>query len=687
MSVLDATSLDHIPHEIQAVQQWVNWRNDAGRKLPIRPDGRPADMTNPADWSTFEEVTNAGLLIGFCFSESDLFVGIDLDGCRDRETGLLDPWAIPIVVALGSYAEVSPSQTGVKIIAKGKSPFDRGRTIDLDLPNLHGKSPGFEVYDRGRYFTITGQVLPGHETIRDVSPDLILQLVESLPTKRKDKIPNGKAPSNLANIFDRQPGGDVNPDAVGRCRKYLATLPPAVSGQRGHNQTLQAACELFRFGLDDRDAADLLNEYNARCEPPWDDHELQHKFDDAKKLVSESSEFGCRLQERLAPAINGHATSLPQQAGTQADKSVKFNLLTSSELAGGNYRLEYLIPGVLVKGQPCIVGGPKKCLKTSCLVDLGIALATGGNFLGCMSVPRPVRTLIMSGESGLGTLQETASRICQSAGVWLADCSNLIWCDQLPKLVVPSHLAAIGDLLDQHEIEVLIIDPAYLAMPSADAGNLMAQGELLAGVSDVCQVRGTTLILAHHARKNSKSDPHQPMELEELSWAGFAEFARQWILVNRRERYEPGTGLHKLWLTAGGSAGHSALWAVDIDEGPYSIETPRRWDVSVQTASQVKESRSDEQAARAAERAARKAAAAEAVKAATIGKARLKVLAVMQQLGGPETMTGIRSRVPISKDNFGVAFHELIHEGRVVECTVQKSGKELVGYRLAEESI
>jgi hypothetical protein len=47
--------------------------------------------------------------------------------------------------------------------------------------------------------------------------------------------------------------------------------------------------------------------------------------------------------------------------------------------------------------------------------------------------------------------------------------------------------------------------------------------------------------LLHHLRKRGKGDhSFDPPELDELSWAGFGEFARQWWLIGRREGYEPG---------------------------------------------------------------------------------------------------------------------------------------------------
>lgn len=67
-----------------------------------------------------------------------------------------------------------------------------------------------------------------------------------------------------------------------RARAYLGRLDPAVSGQSGHNQSYYAACLVVRdFAVDPDLARELLDEFNARCQPPWSDAELAHKIADA----------------------------------------------------------------------------------------------------------------------------------------------------------------------------------------------------------------------------------------------------------------------------------------------------------------------------------------------------------------------------------------------------------------------
>lgn len=114
------------------------------------------------------------------------------------------------------------------------------------------------------------------------------------------------------------------------------------------------------------------------------------------------------------------------------------------------------------------------------------------------------------------------------------------------------------------------------------AENLIKQGDQLSKIGDVCRELGVTFILLHHNKK-ARSKSFEPPTMEDLAWAGFSEFARQWWLLGRREAFVPGSGEHKLHFVVGGSAGHSAHHHLNINEG--SITTGRVWKVEVEDAS------------------------------------------------------------------------------------------------------
>lgn len=76
---------------------------------------------------------------------------------------------------------------------------------------------------------------------------------------------------------------------VERAAKYVAKMPAAVSGDNGHAATYHVACVLCKgFELTTDQAMSILLEYNQRCDPPWSEHELQHKIDDAAKASGAS---------------------------------------------------------------------------------------------------------------------------------------------------------------------------------------------------------------------------------------------------------------------------------------------------------------------------------------------------------------------------------------------------------------
>jgi putative DNA primase/helicase len=147
--------LDNISEELRRRPQWLVWkleeREGKPTKVPYIAGGvGKASSTDSETWRSFDEAVAALKTgrydgIGFVFCTGDPYAGVDLDDCRNPETGKLEEWAARIVQDLGGYTEVSPSGMGVHIIVRGKAPNKKRGKV--------------EAYSSERYFTMTGQVL------------------------------------------------------------------------------------------------------------------------------------------------------------------------------------------------------------------------------------------------------------------------------------------------------------------------------------------------------------------------------------------------------------------------------------------------------------------------------------------------------------------------------------------------
>jgi hypothetical protein len=144
---------------MKELAQWINWRYEErdGKvtKVPVCPHtGELAAVDRPETWTTYEEAVRAARehshdRVGFVFTEEDPYAGIDLDKCRNPEIGKIEDWATELIEQLNSYTELSPSGTGVHAIVKAELPPGRRHKGQV------------EMYDSGRFFTVTGQHLPG----------------------------------------------------------------------------------------------------------------------------------------------------------------------------------------------------------------------------------------------------------------------------------------------------------------------------------------------------------------------------------------------------------------------------------------------------------------------------------------------------------------------------------------------
>jgi hypothetical protein len=382
----------------------------------------------------------------------------------------------------------------------------------------------------------------------------------------------------------------------------------------------------------------------------------------------------CGTAQKLAELVRGaesedaESEEVAADDGPLAECGYQFAPITSAEFFTSNYKPEWLVKRLLVKKQPVVFGAPKKHLKTTIAVDLGVSLDTKTPFLGEFDVYHRQRVAIISGESGPHALQQMALRVCSARGVDPSTL-NILWGFKLPQLANAEHIEALCHGLKEHGVEVLIIDPLYLCMLAGDAArgldpaNMFHMGPVFLGLAERILAIGCTPILIHHSTKHIEAG--EPLELEQLAYAGVSEFGRQWLLLNSRVPYDPKhPGSHQLWLSVGGSEGQCGLWAMDVEEGELREDfSGRKWEVTVVSAGDAIED------IRLKKETARQEAKAQKIK--EDGTAILNYLDANDPGRQGMTKKRIRDGLGWDSERMGRALQPLMDDGVVVECKVQ----------------
>ena len=196
-----------IPQELKGYKNWVCWqaypdpKSHSGiSKKPINPRTGGFAMPNNSDtWSDFETaVRQSGKYsgIGFMFSNSPFF-GVDLDDMpndiQDYQNGGADNIISEFVNTLQSYTEFSQSKTGVHIICKGNLPEGRRKAKN--------DSGGFEMYENGRFFVVTGNYCSEYGYINDCT-ESVKPLHSKYLGKTAEPKPNKNITVNLNSVDD-----------------------------------------------------------------------------------------------------------------------------------------------------------------------------------------------------------------------------------------------------------------------------------------------------------------------------------------------------------------------------------------------------------------------------------------------------------------------------------------------------
>ncbi len=266
----------NIPIELREKQQWVCWvfedREGKPAKVPKNPNGTGNAMPNQSNtWSTFSKAIKkvesrnySG--IGFMFNGNGI-LGVDLDKCRDPETGSLNEVAKDIISILDSYTEISQSGTGIHIICTGK------------LPEGKRRKGSVEMYESGRFFIVTGDIIDdGHSTIEERTRELAIIHKKYLEVPKANKKPTPAAPIVPADLSE----DELIKKAINAKNGYL--FKSLMDGTWSGNYSSQseadlAICNILAFwtGKNEQMMQSIIRR-SSIYRGKWDERRGQHTY-------------------------------------------------------------------------------------------------------------------------------------------------------------------------------------------------------------------------------------------------------------------------------------------------------------------------------------------------------------------------------------------------------------------------
>ena len=192
------------PKELTKLNNWCVWkyqkRNGKLTKVPFNAEtGEFAKSNDPNTWSSYETAINFTGADGVGFFFEPPYLGIDIDNVEDdiyryRQGDKLDNIVSEFTEAFKTYTEISPSGNGLHLIVKGKIPGERRRKGNI------------EMYDTGRFFTMTGNSIGKYKEVTEASPQLFEEIYNKYFPSTSNVIqhPSNNFQDNIHNLSEME---------------------------------------------------------------------------------------------------------------------------------------------------------------------------------------------------------------------------------------------------------------------------------------------------------------------------------------------------------------------------------------------------------------------------------------------------------------------------------------------------
>ncbi len=487
-------SYEALPESLKNYPHWCVWKRDAEHgKIPFDPrTGRPArsnDVNTFCDFATANNALSnnqyAGLGIGLF---GDVSV-IDIDHCMNE--GHCSEEATDIINTMDSYAEVSPSGTGIHIVFTTREfEYDKTRYY------INNHKKGLEVYISGvtnKFITITGNRF-NDNPITDCT-DKLPVILECYMRRNSDAVTLRWEDTGRMEVSKKKDYLTIGLEKDEKLKRLWYGERP--KGNESEDDAAFMAKLLYWTNNDSEEAikAFLSSPYAGQKDE-------KHKKKLERKDYLPNLAVAMRAGKTAAEEDEVWQKSRSKTQSTAIPKQLE--IISAEDLQAKSFPpTRHLVYGLLPEGMTIIASAPKVG-KSWFVLQMGLKIAAGEPFLDRATSQAGV--LYLSFEDRLARLQARMNSLLGKVPPpeWFYFSTNIVRLDE-------GLLSLISEQIARHpEIKLIIIDTFQFIRGKILPGEKWYEYDYreASQIKEFIDKNSLSAVLVHHTSKSKdKRDP------------------------------------------------------------------------------------------------------------------------------------------------------------------------------------
>lgn len=434
---------------------------------------------------TFEEAKAAAVErgmtgVGLAMVDGCPVTALDFDHCVTD--GVIHPDVEALIV--GTYAEISPSGTGVRA-------FVKGNLGDRSDAHPDDGSFGFETYSSSRFVTFTGDMTGDTITfgceneVSEPSPLLLEtcekrfgpRVVRQISIGKSDKERVGLTDTQIAEVLKWTAGGDHN--------RWMAV------GMAVHHET-------------EGEGEWLWDEWSQGIADYEGPDEIRYKWSTMGNYAGNEKTFWSVLREAqaLGCPVNVDTASPDEFEALPMPVGGRFNIRSQGEFSRQVRSVRWIIKDFLPLATLGVIFGESGSGKSFLCYDLCAAVARGlEDWNGKRITKGRVLYVVAEGEAGF---VNRINAYCHQQGISPDDFQVDYISDLTPNLLEPAMITdLIKDIKKREPYDMIVMDTFAQVMPGANENSGEDVGKALAECKRIHRHTGAMVLLVHHSGKDA----------------------------------------------------------------------------------------------------------------------------------------------------------------------------------------